>query len=176
MVDTVVNRDRKVFVGDGLNIFVDTAVEHMNNASGISCEIRVVGYHNNCVAFGMDAAKFFHDNMRTAGVEISGRFVGEDDFRSSDKGTSNSDTLFLAARKLGREEIFALAEMKTLESVGSLDKAMSFACARINEREGDIFDDGQIRDEIEILENEADILCAETRFSARSETVDFFAV
>ena len=44
----------EILVGDGLDIGVDFAVEHINDAGGVSGELGVVGDHNNSVAFGVD--------------------------------------------------------------------------------------------------------------------------
>ena len=45
------DRLREITVGNGFNIGVDLAVEHMNDASGISGEGRVVSDHDDGVAF-----------------------------------------------------------------------------------------------------------------------------
>ncbi len=53
---------------------------------------------------------------------------------------------------------------------------MSFACAGINEWKGNVFDYGQVRYKVEVLENKADVFCAEARFSSRAETANAFAI
>ena len=53
---------------------------------------------------------------------------------------------------------------------------MSFACTRINKWKCNVFNNGEIWNKIEILENETNILCTNTRFTTGSETVNFFTV
>ena len=48
----------------------------MNNASGVSSEIWIMGNHNNSIAFAVDAAEFFHDDMGGTRIEIASRFIG----------------------------------------------------------------------------------------------------
>ena len=76
--------------------------------------------HNDGIALFMDVFELFHDDVGRAGVEIAGRFIGEDDFGATDNGAGDSDTLLLATRKLLGVIIFAHLEMKTSEGAGSL--------------------------------------------------------
>ena len=123
---------RKIAVGDGFDISVDVAVEHVDNAGGISGESWVVGDHNDGVAFEMDVFELFHNDVGGAGIEVAGWFVGEDDFWVGNDGASDSNALLLAAGKLPRHVIFAFFKMKTAEGTGSLSEAVSFGIAGIN--------------------------------------------
>ena len=66
--------------------------------------------------------------------------------------------------------------MKTGESVGSVFQADSARLADIDERKGDIFEDGEILDEIEILEDKADFFGADFRLTSGTDTGDIFIV
>ncbi len=96
----------KIVVGDEFEVTVNRAVDHMKHTSGVLGEGWVVGDHNNSITGLVDAVEFLHHGFRTFGVETTGRFIGKNDFRIGDQGASNSDTLFLATRKLVRVVIF----------------------------------------------------------------------
>lgn len=48
--------------------------------------------------------------------------------------------------------------------------------AGVDEGEGDVFDDGEVGDEVEVLEDEADFFGAEASLAARRNAVDRFVV
>lgn len=60
--------------------------------------------------------------------------------------------------------IFAFFKSKAIESIGSLDEAMSFASPNIDKRQSNIFDNRDGGNEVEILEDEADFVGAKTGF------------
>ena len=62
--------------------------------------------HDDSISFGVDSGKLGHDEGGRMRIEISGRFVGEDDFGTGDDGTGDSGALLLTARELGGEIIF----------------------------------------------------------------------
>lgn len=72
----IVDRNRKFFVRNGFNILVDATVKHMNDASGVSGEIWIMGNHNNGITFTVDTAEFFHDDMGGTRIEIASRLIG----------------------------------------------------------------------------------------------------
>ena len=55
-------------VGYSLDIGINLAVEHINDAGGIDRERWVVGNHNNSIAFFVNGFEFFHDNIRRTRV------------------------------------------------------------------------------------------------------------
>ena len=83
-------------VGDGLDIGIDFAVEHIDNPGGVGGEGGVVGDHDDGVAEGMNVAEFFHDDVRGTTIEVTGGFVSKDDRRVGDERTGDSDALLLA--------------------------------------------------------------------------------
>ena len=52
----------------------------MDYASSVGGEVWVVSNHDNGIAFGMNAAELFHDEMGVMTVEIASWFVSENDF------------------------------------------------------------------------------------------------
>lgn len=136
------NRDglRQVAVGNGFDIGVDMAIEHIDYAGGIRSECRVVGDHNDGVAFGMNVFEFFHDDVGRARIEVAGGFVGENNFRVRDDSASNGNALLLASRKLPGKIIFTFLKVETAESAGGLGQAMGFGIAGIDQGESDVFE------------------------------------
>ena len=108
----------EVMIGDGFDIGGDLAVEHMNDAGGVGGEIGIMSNHNYGVAFGVEGAEFFHDDVGRAAVKVTGGLVGEDDGWVGDEGSGNGDALLLAARELGRQIIFALFEAEGGKNFG----------------------------------------------------------
>ena len=84
-------------VGDGLDVGVDLAIKHVDDAGGVGGESGVVGDHDDGVAEGVDVAEFFHDDVRGAAIEVAGGFVSEDDGWICDEGAGDGDALLLAA-------------------------------------------------------------------------------
>lgn len=114
----------------------------------------------------MNLAELFHHDMARARIEVAGWLIGKNNFRMIDEGTGDTDALLLAARKLIGKEIFAFFQMESGEHFGSAFQTASFAHARINQRKGDIFDDREIIDKVEVLENVSDFARAESGFFA----------
>ena len=61
-------------------------------------------------AVGHDAEEEIHDLDARTFVEITGRFVGQDDRRTVDQGAGDGDALAFAAGKLRRQVFEARAE------------------------------------------------------------------
>lgn len=75
--------------------------------------------HDDSVAFGVESAKLFHNDMGGAAIKVAGGLVGENDGGVGNKSASDSDALLLAAGKLGGEVIFTFFEAEGGEDVGS---------------------------------------------------------
>ena len=75
----------------------DYSVADCDDAMGKLCDIGLVGHDDDCVSLGVEIVEEGHDLVAGFGVKISGGFVGEDDGRFVDKGTSDGDSLALTA-------------------------------------------------------------------------------
>lgn len=128
------DRDRlgEVVISNLFNISINMAVQHMNNASGVGGEGGVMSDHNNGIALSVNVTEFFHHNMRRAGIEIAGGFVGEDDFWFSHDGARNGYALLLTARELAGHVVFAFLKVEAPESGGGLLETVEFRVASIN--------------------------------------------
>ena len=94
-------------------------------------------------------------------VEVAGRLVGEQHGRPAHEGAGDGDALLLAARKLGR---------LVPEPVGQADRLDEFLePTRVElapgdrQRQGDVLRRRQGRQEVERLEDEADLVAAQLR-------------
>ena len=65
--------------------------------------------------------------------------------------------------------------METLQNVARDSEAAGFVVIGIDEGEGDVFDDGEVGNEVEILEDEADVFSAESGLAAAGDAFDRFA-
>ena len=86
-------------------------------------------------------------------IEVAGRFIGEEDAGAVDEGPCERHPLLLAARKLGRVVVGAVAEPDAVEEAEPFGVA---TLAAQLERDGDVFERRQRRDQAELLEDEPD--------------------
>ena len=102
-------------------------------------------------------------------VEVSGRLVGEQDGGLVDDGARDRDALLLTARELVRVATGLAAESHHLEHVRNrlLDEALALADHLQAER--DVVEDGLLRQQAEVLEDDAEI-APEIRHLARLAT------
>jgi hypothetical protein len=94
-------------------------------------------------------------------VEVAGRLIGNEDGRLWCERAGKRDTLLLAAGKLGRIVLIPLAQtdgskLASRTLTGIID-------ARKFQRHGDVFQRRHSRNEVEGLEDDADISPAEAR-------------
>lgn len=121
---------------------------------------RVVRHHDDGPA--VQAHGFLEeaqDVARAAGVEGAGRFVREDHARFGDEGAGDGDTLALASGELVGAVAEAVAEPDLGEDLlraGPVD-----APPGEPERQGGVLGDGQRRQQVVLLEDEADPAAAE---------------
>lgn len=103
-------------------------------------------------------------------VEVPCRFVREKDTRVIDEGTGDSDALLLSTRKLCREMMQTVTQANTLqEDSGS---PLGVGNATEVQRNLDVLNRGQCRNELEGLEYEADLFPAQLSplvFAQRAE-------
>jgi hypothetical protein len=97
------------------------------------------------------------DHFARGRVKIPGGLVAEDDAGVIDEGAADGDTLALAAAELDRAVIETFAEA---DISGDFLGALATFAGRdpgVDQREFDIADDIEFREEIERLENKADL-------------------
>src|ERR1017187_858985 len=123
--------------------------------------VRVVRHHHHGLAeFLVQAHQNGEHFERGRGVQVAGGLVGQNQRRVGDDGARHSDTLLLAAGKLSRQVMQSIAEAHQGERGGGVLDALGLLQIRELERKLDIFQRGEHRYEVELLEDEADVFVA----------------
>ena len=151
----------------------DVAVAELQDAVGDRRERLVVGdEHDRRPCFPVDLAQHFEHELAGAEVEVAGRLVAEDQLRRLGKRASHGDALLLAAGELGGEVAGPLGESDLGEELGGVEiRAVAVALGEL-EGEADVLLGGQGGDEVEELEDEADVLASEQRQLSAIEVRD----
>ena len=140
----------------------DAAVEEGDDAMADVGGLMAVGdEHDGGAGLIGEFAEQSEDVGAVFGVEVAGGFVGEDDAGSVDEGACDGDALLFAAGELGRFRGGAMLDADALEKL--LDAWVTFGCWNADQLEGefDIFEDGEGWEEVEELEDGADLGSAE---------------
>ena len=111
------------------------------------------------VALGLQAAEDAVDLVAGAGIELAGGLVGEEQDRVLHEGAGDGDSLLFAAGKLVGAVVEAVAEADGGEQLDGLDLHLGGDAAG-EERDEDVLDRGEVADEVEGLEDEADLVAA----------------
>src|SRR5437899_150207 len=85
----------------------DAAVEEVDAALGMPRVSRIVRDHANRRPGLVQLAEEVHHGLAAAGIEVSGRLVGEQNQRLARHGARDGDALLLTARELAREVLRA---------------------------------------------------------------------
>src|SRR5271168_2781493 len=141
--------------------FADATVEQVNGAFGEVRVTRVVGHHANGGAIAMQVAQQLHDRFAVFRVQVTSRLVGHQNERIANQRTGHSYALLLTAGELRRVVPEAVGHADAFEGVLDLLLALGGARAAIGQRQLDVFVDGEVADEVERLEDEADLAIAD---------------
>ena len=147
-------------------IKVQAAVCKFDAAVGLARDVRVVRDHQDGVARVVQFAKDLKDDLFVRFIEIAGGFVGQDDLRLIDQSARNGHALLLAAGELGREMCHSFAHAHAAQ--GFLRLLFIRHAVEIL-REHHVFECVQIRNEMKLLEDEADFFGAITDQSRSRE-------
>ncbi len=99
--------------------------------------------------------------MGGVAVEVAGRLVGEDQRGVGDDRARHGDALLLAAGELGRVMAGAVEDADGVERGAGALAARLAGQAGVGERELDLGERAHPRDEVEGLEDEADLVAAQ---------------
>ena len=98
------------------NLFHLSSVEEADGAGGLLGLRFVVGYHHDGASVLLiQFVEEVHHLSTHLRVEVTGRFVGQDDFRISHDGTGDGHTLALTTGELCRHVLHAVAEAHTFQ-------------------------------------------------------------
>ncbi len=140
----------------------DFSVMEFYDPMGLGGEFGVVGDHDDGLAGEVEFEEDLEDLFSGGGVEISGGFVGEENDGVIDDGAGDGDPLAFAAGELAGEVKEAMFQTEPGEDLAG----MVFNIAGISEPgsdggadedgHGDVFLDGEFRQEMVELEDEAE--------------------
>ena len=124
----------------------------------------------------MQFAQQVHHRFAIRGVQVSGRLIREQNGWIAAQGASHRDALLLTAGELRRIVLHAMRHADALQRLMHALLALRAGHAAIGERQLDVLIHRQIADQVERLEDEADLAIANARPLAQLQTLDGFAV
>ncbi len=142
-------------------------------AVGKLADGRVVSDHQDGVSFVVKLAEQANHGLLIRFVEIAGGLVGENQLGMVDQSASDGDALLFAAGELRGQVLDAIGEPDACEggaSFGFVGSAMKIL------GEHHVFKRGEVRDQMELLEDESDFFCAKTSEALFVETGNVDAV
>ncbi len=149
---------------------VDGAIADDESAVAGLGELMIVGDDDESDAvFGGKIEEDAHDIGAIFGIEITGGFVGEKHFRFVNDSSSDGDALLFAAGEFGGEVVGAVGQADALE--GEQGRGGGIA-AGDGTRDRDIFEGGEFREQVIILEHITDEGVAETCLFAAAKGVE----
>jgi hypothetical protein len=137
-----------------------------------------VGDEDDGLAGLVELLEDAHDLFRRARVEVAGRLVGEDDGRIGDQGAGDRHPLLLAPGELRGVMVLAAGEADPREGFARAAGALGGAQAQVavEHRQLDVLDGPGARQQVEALEDEADLRVADLGPLVAVETRDVDAV
>jgi hypothetical protein len=132
------------------------AVAQPQHALGAAAERLVVRHQHDGRALGVQLVEQRADLVTGAAVEVAGRLVGEQQARRGDERAGDRRPLRLAARQLGGPVIGAVNEAHALERAQRARAPVVERRPLVEQRRLDVLDHGELRDQVERLEHEAD--------------------
>jgi len=138
-------------------------------------QVGVMSDEQQCrAARALDAQQQVHDVTAGRRIQIAGRLVGEHDDRIVGQRTGERDALLLAARELRRVMVSAIGQSHLVEQPSCAGGRVASACNF--HRNADVLEGGQRRNEMEELEDEPDLLAAQSGELVLAERGDIGAV
>ncbi len=160
---------RRGLVGEHL------AVAELDLTPGVLGDVGLVGDQEHGVAGLVQLVEEVHDLGRGGRVEVAGRLVGEEDRRVVDQRAGDGHALALAAGELVGLVVHALAEPDPLQGAARPFPALAARHAGVDQRQLDVLQRVGARQQVEGLEDEADLLVADGRELAVVEPLDLDA-
>ena len=136
-------------------LFVDDgATAHLHHAPRAGGESGVVrDQHQRRPRFAIEPKEHLDDRLAGLGVEISGRFIGEENLRPMDESPRQRHPLLFAAGELQRIMFETIGQANLREDIRGFLLPAVFAAEF--QRHEHILDRGERGDELEVLKHEA---------------------
>src|SRR5256885_698938 len=119
-------------------------------------DLGVVGRHDQSRAELVHANEKLDDLPAGHWIEVPSRLVGDEDLRATHERARDRGALLLAAGELIGEVIASLREPDQRKGALGLLARLFFGVTRDQERETDVLGDRSSREELEVLEDDAD--------------------
>ena len=117
----------------------------------------IMGGDHNRRALVIDVTEQAEKLGREIGIQIAGRFVGQDQSRLVGQGTGYGYPLLLATRESIRQSGLPMLQPETLEYLERASLGLARCDAVDAQHKGDVLQDGFPLEEFEILENHTDL-------------------
>ncbi len=141
-------------------VALDFSVSNFNNPRGDGSDFRIVRDQNNGASLRRKFVKEVENALPGDGIEITGRFVGEDELGIIYQGPSDGDALTLSAGELKGAVVHAFLQAHPEDGCFGALTAFFGGKARINHRELYVFENVEAGQKIEGLEDESDAFVA----------------
>ena len=129
---------------------------------------RLVGHDDHRHAVIMQFVEEFEQGTFRRRVEVAGRFVRQHDGWFRHQSTCDCDSLLLASRQFARTVGDSIAESDLIQGFERTLSSDRSWYSLVEERDADVFHDVQFADQIEGLEDEADLSTSDrTEFLVR---------
>lgn len=133
------------------------SVQHANNAMAVAGVVFGVCNHDDRGSLLVKIGQQLHDFVTVGGIEVTGRFIGQDKLGVIDDGAGDGDALLLTTGELLGVVVTTVHDLHFVED--DFDALFSFRSfhAEIDEWQFNVFKYGQFVDQVETLEYETDI-------------------
>ena len=121
---------------------------------GISLRVR---HLNDARAGFVEPAEKFHDFFTLRGMQVAGRFVGQNQLGALNHSSRDSHELLLTAGELIWEEILFADDVEAVKNVANEADALFVGDIFVGERYFQVLEDRQVVNQVVALKNEADI-------------------
>src|SRR5581483_78528 len=138
----------------------DASVMQLDAAIGKPRNHRIVGDHDNGPPLLVELAQQAQYDFLVLRVEVAGRLVGKDDFGIVDERAGDAHPLLLTAGEMRRQVMRALAQANARQR---FERFLLIGHAVEVLREHDVLQRGQVGDQMELLEDEANLFGAHAR-------------
>jgi hypothetical protein len=138
------------------DVRLDHAIEEPHDAAGVQGDVFFVGDEDDRLAIRIQSIEERKNLLGRDGIEVAGRFIGQDVLRIVREAARDAGALLLAAGKLRRPMIEAMSEPDERGKVAAVSAALGRDVALVIERRLDVFLHRELRDQVVGLEDEAD--------------------
>ena len=145
-------------------VFDDLSVAELDFSGGKGRDVGLVRHEGDGLSLFMQILEQAHDFVGGAGVEVAGGLVGEQDDRVIDQGAGDGDALLLAAGELVGLVLHTAFQAHELQ--GRYRTVAAFTgghVAVVEQRQLHVLDGRGARQQVVILEHEADFTVAQCR-------------